>query len=170
MLRRAHIIRGEMFVTCLKILYVPINIRRRKNNLGLHLDQRLHIPGLDHGQSILQSSRCHLRLLLSRRCTFLVSFGISTIFVSLKVTSRSSLLFSALTAMAEIPALYAQRPIVLRHQQAAMYHPFVETLALTLVDIPITVVTLSIFSIVLYFMVGFQLSAVRIDLHLSLFF
>ena len=80
MLRRAHIIRGEMFVTCLKILYVPINIRRRKNNLGLHLDQRLHIPGLDHGQSILQSSRCHVRLLLSRRCTFLVSFEISTIF------------------------------------------------------------------------------------------
>ena len=63
--------------------------------------------------------------------------------------------------MAEIPALYAQRPIVLRHHQAAMYHPFVEALALTLVDIPITAVTLVVFSIVLYFMVGLQRSAVR---------
>ncbi len=72
--------------------------------------------------------------------------------------------------MAEIPALYAQRPIVLRHQRAAMYHPFVETLALTLVDIPITALTLSIFSIVLYFMVGFQLSAVRIHLRVCCLF
>lgn len=68
--------------------------------------------------------------------------------------------------MAEIPALYAQRPIVLRHQRAAMYHPFVDILALTLVDIPITALTLSVFSIVLYFLVGFQLSAVRIHLRL----
>lgn len=28
--------------------------------------------------------------------------------------------------MAEIPALFGQRPIVHRHQKAAMYHPFVE--------------------------------------------
>lgn len=62
--------------------------------------------------------------------------------------------------MAEIPALYVQRPIVLRHHRAAMYHPFVEALALTLVDIPITAMSLSIFSIVLYFVAGLQRSAV----------
>ena len=72
----------------------------------------------------------------------------------------SALLFTALAAMSEIPALYAQRPIVLRHQYAAFYHPFVEALALTLVDIPITLVTLIIFSIILYFMTGLQRSAV----------
>ena len=43
-----------------------------------------------------------------------------------------------------------------------MYHPFVEALALTLVDIPITAMTLSIYAIVLYFMVGLQRSAVCI--------
>lgn len=69
--------------------------------------------------------------------------------------------------MAEIPALYAQRPVVLRHHRAAMYHPFVEAMALTLVDIPITATTLSIYSIVLYFMVGLQRSAVRIRICLS---
>ena len=68
--------------------------------------------------------------------------------------------------MAEIPALYAQRPVVLKHHRAAMYHPFVEALALTLVDIPIVATTLSIYSIVLYFMVGLQRSAVRIRLYL----
>ncbi|KAF8625158.1 hypothetical protein AX15_005532 [Amanita polypyramis BW_CC] len=70
-----------------------------------------------------------------------------------------ALLFSTLTAMAEIPALYAQRPIVLKHHRAAMYHPFVEALALTLVDIPITAATLIVFATVIYFMVGLQRSA-----------
>ncbi|KAF8624553.1 hypothetical protein AX15_005817 [Amanita polypyramis BW_CC] len=81
-----------------------------------------------------------------------------------------SLLFSALTAMAEIPALYAQRPIVLRHQRAAMYHPFIEALALTLVDIPIAAVTLIVFAIVIYFMVGLQQSAAQFFVFLLFLF
>ncbi|VDC00110.1 unnamed protein product [Peniophora sp. CBMAI 1063] len=70
-----------------------------------------------------------------------------------------ALLFAALTAMSEIPALFAQRPIVLKHFRSAMYHPFIEATALTLVDIPITFITLILFSIVLYFLVGLQTSA-----------
>lgn len=70
-----------------------------------------------------------------------------------------ALLFTALNSMTEIPALFAQRPIVLRHKQAALYHPFVDALALTLVDIPFTVVTNVVFGVVLYFMVGLQRSA-----------
>lgn len=45
-----------------------------------------------------------------------------------------AILFSALSAMSEIPALYAQRPIVARHHRAALYHPFIDSLALTVVD------------------------------------
>ena len=77
------------------------------------------------------------------------------------LTRCSALLFAALTAMAEIPALYAQRPIVHRHQLAAFYHPFVEAAALTLVDIPITLVTIIVYCIIIYFMVGLQRSVVR---------
>lgn len=55
--------------------------------------------------------------------------------------------------MAEIPALFAQRPIVLRHQKGAMYHPFIEAVALTLVDI------LIVFSAVLYEAVKLQQTA-----------
>ncbi|KAF8121914.1 pleiotropic drug resistance ABC transporter [Mycena galopus ATCC 62051] len=70
-----------------------------------------------------------------------------------------ALLFSALTSMAEIAALFAQRPIILRHNKAALYHPFIEALALTLVDIPITFCTTIVFAIVLYFIVGLQRTA-----------
>ncbi|KAH7929028.1 hypothetical protein BV22DRAFT_1057873 [Leucogyrophana mollusca] len=78
--------------------------------------------------------------------------------------SRGGILFfsiflPALFAMSEIPSLFAQRPIVQRHQKAAMYHPFIEGLALTLVDIPVTLFTIVIYTIVLYFLVGLQRTA-----------
>ena len=65
----------------------------------------------------------------------------------------------ALFAMSEIPSLFALRPIVQRHYKAAMYHPFVEGIALTLVDVPITFTILLLYSIVLYFLVGLQRTA-----------
>ena len=61
--------------------------------------------------------------------------------------------------MAEIPTLYAHRPLILRHQKVAMYHPFIEAAAMTLVDVPITFATLTVYSIVLYFLVGLQATA-----------
>ena len=63
--------------------------------------------------------------------------------------------------MAEIPALFAQQPIILRHQKAAMYHPMVEALALTLVDVPFTLATMILFTIIIYFIVGLQVSAAQ---------
>lgn len=70
-----------------------------------------------------------------------------------------ALLAAALSTMAEIPALYEQRPIVLKHKKAALYHPFVEALASTLVDVPITLATFVVFGIIIYFMAGLQRSA-----------
>ena len=70
-----------------------------------------------------------------------------------------AVLFTTLVPLSEIPTLYGQRLIVLRHKKAAMYHPFIEAFAMTLADIPITLVTLTIYSIVLYFVVGLQESA-----------
>ena len=46
--------------------------------------------------------------------------------------------------------------MVLRHQKAALYHPFIDALALTLVDVPISVVNVSVLSVILYFMAGLQ--------------
>ncbi|OCB87187.1 hypothetical protein A7U60_g5703 [Sanghuangporus baumii] len=70
-----------------------------------------------------------------------------------------SILFDSLASMGEISSLYAQRPIVHRQASAAMYRPFVETVALTLVDIPITVTRLLLFSVIIYFLVGLQPTA-----------
>ena len=58
--------------------------------------------------------------------------------------------------MTEIPTLFAQRPIVLRHYKAAMYYPFIEALAHTVVDIPITFVVQGVFSVIIYFLAGLE--------------
>ncbi|KAG8929230.1 hypothetical protein FRC02_005825 [Tulasnella sp. 418] len=92
-----------------------------------------------------------------------------SVFLRMKNTSDSffsrggvlffAVLFGALSSMAEIASLYSQRPIVARHERAAMYHPFVESLALTVVDIPITVIIQTTFCIILYFMTNLHLGA-----------
>ncbi|KDQ32534.1 hypothetical protein PLEOSDRAFT_153783 [Pleurotus ostreatus PC15] len=78
--------------------------------------------------------------------------------------SRGGVLFfalflPALFTMSEIPSLFNQRPIVRRHERAAMYHPMIEALAMTIVDIPVTIITTLIYSVVLYFLAGLQQSA-----------
>ena len=46
-----------------------------------------------------------------------------------------SIFFSAVSSVAEIPSLFTQRPIITRHHHAALYHPFIDALAITIVDI-----------------------------------
>ncbi|GBE83477.1 pleiotropic drug resistance ABC transporter [Sparassis latifolia] len=105
---------------------------------------------------------------------------VGTIFLRLSSTTATyfsrggvlffALMFAAIFTMAEIPALFAQRPIVQRHAKAAMYHPFVDSLALTLVDVPMTFVTVVGFSIILYFVVDLQQSAGQFFTFLLLIF
>ncbi|KAJ8519083.1 hypothetical protein ONZ45_g3902 [Pleurotus djamor] len=102
--------------------------------------------------------------------TFVVqSVIIGTVFVNIDDAtaayfSRGGIMFfalflPALFSMSEIPALFSQRPIIRRHERAAMYHPMIEALAMTLVDIPSSFVTIVIYCIVLYFVIGLQRTA-----------
>jgi len=107
---------------------------------------------------------------LSIPSSFLImSVIIGTVFLRLEDSTSAffsrggilflAVLFTTLVPLSEIPTLYGQRPIVLRQKKAAMYHPFIEAFAMTLADIPITLITLTIYSVVLYFVVGLQASA-----------
>ncbi|KAF9224734.1 pleiotropic drug resistance ABC transporter [Gyrodon lividus] len=72
-----------------------------------------------------------------------------------------SLFYSSVLAMAELSALFYQRPIILRHQKRAMYYPFIDSLAHTIVDIPITLITSTSSTILTYFLVGLQKSTAQ---------
>ncbi|KAJ5930413.1 CDR ABC transporter [Penicillium verhagenii] len=79
-------------------------------------------------------------------------------------TSKSAALFfavllNALTAMSEINSLYAQRPIIEKHNSYAFYHPFTEAIAGVLADIPVKFALAVCFNIILYFLVGLQRKA-----------
>ncbi|KAG9313738.1 hypothetical protein JVU11DRAFT_6092 [Chiua virens] len=77
--------------------------------------------------------------------------------------SRGSALFFALfcvtmSSMAEIPGLFSQHAVVYRHQKAALYYPFIESLAHTIVDTPFSLICTVIITLVLYFLVALQKS------------
>ncbi|KAL6409296.1 ATPase [Ilyonectria robusta] len=67
-----------------------------------------------------------------------------------------AILLNALTAIAEITNLYAQRPIVEKHASFAFYHPACEAAAGIVSDIPIKFATATVFNVVLYFMAGLR--------------
>ena len=84
--------------------------------------------------------------------------------MSIEVTAnypQSALLFAVLSAMAEIPSLFSRRSVVLRQYRAAMYHPYLEAAALTIVDLPIQITTMTAFAVVIYFLAGLQESAAQ---------
>ena len=76
-----------------------------------------------------------------------------------------AVLFNALTAIAEINSLYAQRPIVEKHASYAFYHPFTEAMAGIVSDIPVKFVQAVMFNIILYFMSGLRREAAQFFLY-----
>ncbi|KAH7062844.1 ABC-2 type transporter-domain-containing protein [Paraphoma chrysanthemicola] len=67
-----------------------------------------------------------------------------------------AILFNALTSIGEISGLYAQRPIVEKHNSYAFYHPATEAIAGIVADIPIKFIQATVFNIVLYFLAGLR--------------
>ncbi|OIW31251.1 hypothetical protein CONLIGDRAFT_574468 [Coniochaeta ligniaria NRRL 30616] len=79
-------------------------------------------------------------------------------------TSKVSTLFiailcNALTALAEIVTLYAQRPIVEKQASYRFVHPAAEAIAGVVSDIPIKFIVAVCFNIVLYFLAGLKREA-----------
>ena len=67
-----------------------------------------------------------------------------------------AVLFNALTSIGEISGLYAQRPIVEKHNSYAFYHPATEAIGGVVADIPVKFAQALVFNIVLYFLSGLR--------------
>ena len=70
-----------------------------------------------------------------------------------------AVLMNAFGSALEILTLYAQRPIVEKHDRYALYHPSAEAFASMLTDMPYKIVNSIIFNIILYFMAGLRREA-----------
>jgi ABC-type multidrug transport system ATPase subunit len=77
-------------------------------------------------------------------------------FASKGATLFFAVLLNALTAMSEINSLYAQRPIIEKHNSYAFYHPATEAIAGVVADIPVKFALAVVFNIILYFMAGLR--------------
>ncbi|KAF2166767.1 hypothetical protein M409DRAFT_66350 [Zasmidium cellare ATCC 36951] len=70
-----------------------------------------------------------------------------------------AVLINAFGSALEILTLYAQRPIVEKHDRYALYHPSAEAFASMLTDMPYKILNAIIFNITLYFMVNLRRDA-----------
>ncbi|KAJ5485581.1 ABC multidrug transporter atrF [Penicillium diatomitis] len=70
-----------------------------------------------------------------------------------------SLLYNSLLAMSEVTESFEGRPVLVKHKEFAMFHPAAFCLAQITADIPVLIFQISMFGIVVYFMVGLTMSA-----------
>lgn len=70
-----------------------------------------------------------------------------------------ALLYNSLLAMSEVTDSFSGRPVLAKHKSFAFYNPAAFCIAQIAADLPILLFQVSIFSIVLYFMVGLTTTA-----------
>ncbi|KAJ5683807.1 uncharacterized protein N7477_000152 [Penicillium maclennaniae] len=70
-----------------------------------------------------------------------------------------SILYNCLMAMSEVTDSFTGRPVLIKHKSFAYYHPAAFCIAQIAADIPIILFSITIFGIVMYFMVGLTVSA-----------
>ena len=70
-----------------------------------------------------------------------------------------ALLFNSLLSMSEVTDSFHGRPVLLKHKSFAYFHPAAFCIAQIAADIPVILFQVSVFSIILYFMVGLTSTA-----------
>lgn len=70
-----------------------------------------------------------------------------------------SLLYNSLLAMSEVTDSFSGRPVIVKHKNFAFFHPAAYCFAQIAADLPVLLFQISIFSLVIYFMVGLTMSA-----------
>lgn len=70
-----------------------------------------------------------------------------------------SIIYHSLLAMSEVTDSFSGRPVLVKHKGFAFFHPAAFCIAQITADIPVLLFQISIYSIVVYFMVGLTMSA-----------
>ncbi|KAJ7145372.1 ABC-2 type transporter-domain-containing protein [Mycena crocata] len=100
---------------------------------------------------------------------FIMTLLISSVFYNLSPDTSSfyrrgtllfySVLMNAFASALEIQTLYAQRPIVEKHNSYALYHPFAEAVSSMICDLPAKFITATVVNITLYLMTNLRREA-----------
>ncbi|KAJ5708784.1 ABC multidrug transporter atrF [Penicillium malachiteum] len=70
-----------------------------------------------------------------------------------------SLLYHSLLAMSEVTDSFSGRPVLVKHKDFAYFHPAAFCIAQITADIPVLLFQVSMFAVIVYFMVGLTISA-----------
>lgn len=69
-----------------------------------------------------------------------------------------SVLYNSLTAMSEVADSFSGRPVILKHKSFAYIHPAAVCLAQVASDVPITLLQVTVWTLIVYFMAGLTMS------------
>ncbi|KAG9127447.1 hypothetical protein FRC07_013764 [Ceratobasidium sp. 392] len=99
----------------------------------------------------------------------IISILTGTVYLNLPLTSAGAftrggviflaLLFNAISAFSELPAMMVGRPILYKQLSYRFYRASALSVAQTITDIPLTSIRILLFSIIVYFMCGLERSA-----------
>ncbi|KAG9100824.1 hypothetical protein FRC06_003645 [Ceratobasidium sp. 370] len=101
--------------------------------------------------------------------SIIISILAGTVYLNLPLTSAGAftrggviflaLLFNAISAFSELPAMMIGRPILYKQLSYRFYRASALSVAQTITDIPLTSIRILLFSIIVYFMCGLERSA-----------
>ncbi|KAG8684720.1 hypothetical protein FRC09_015185, partial [Ceratobasidium sp. 395] len=101
--------------------------------------------------------------------SIIISILTGTVYLNLPLTSAGAftrggviflaLLFNAISAFSELPAMMVGRPILYKQLSYRFYRASALSVAQTITDIPLTSIRILLFSIIVYFMCGLERSA-----------
>lgn len=128
-----------------------------RQQITLSIKRRAQIMWGDKLTTIIISVACTMQALIIGS-TFYDMPTTSAGFFSRGGVLFFSLLYFAFLSAAEIPNSYAQRPIVIRHHRFGFCSPAADSLANTLLDIPVRCISITCFSLILYFLTGLHAS------------
>ena len=129
------------------------------------------------GTQVLACTRRQYQILWGEKSTFLIKQILSLVmaliagscFYNAPQTSAGlftkggavffSLLYNTIVAMSEVTESFKGRPVLIKHKAFAFYHPAAFCLAQITADFPVLLFQCTIFSVVLYWMVGLKATA-----------
>ena len=76
-----------------------------------------------------------------------------------------ALLYNSLLAMSEVTDSFTGRPVLAKHKSFAFFHPAAFCIAQIAADIPVLFFQISVFTVVVYFMVGLKVTAAAFFTH-----
>lgn len=156
-------------------MQVQKQVRERQNRRSRKIQEKNYT--LPFHRQVLACTKRQFFVMVGDRASLFGKWGglifqgliVGSLFFNLPQTAASAfplggalfflLLFNALLALAEMTAAFSSKPILLKHKSFSFYRPSAFAIAQTVVDVPLVLAQVVIFTLIIYFMTNLARTA-----------